>query len=86
MKSWVVDYDDNLIVDDVFCLEEISKANSVHWRKLKQKLNVHSSIKFPHVMRSVHQDYKTYFDKSRYKKAIELCQEDIDFFEVYLYD
>ena len=81
MKDWVCDTDGNLIVNDIFFLEEISRPNSFHWIKLKQKLNACGSIQFPHERSSNHGNYKDYFSKERYQKAIDICQEDIDFFK-----
>ena len=86
MKEWVSDTNGNLIVNDIFFLEEISRPNSFHWIKLKQKLNACGSIQFPHEMSSNHGSYKDYFSKERYQKAISICQEDISFFNLYAYE
>tara|TARA_A100001201_G_scaffold134886_2_gene122832 strand:- start:295 stop:864 length:570 start_codon:yes stop_codon:yes gene_type:complete len=86
MKNWVCNKSGNLIVDDIFFLEEISRPNSFHWLKLKQKIKACESIQLPHEMSSNHYNYKGYFSKERYQKAISICQEDIEFFKLHAYE
>jgi len=72
--KFVYDEKDNLIVDDVFRLEEMDKAQKV----ISEKLGI--PINFGHENRTARKDYKEYLNANLVKQLKPLIQKDMEVF------
>ena len=73
-KSFVVDEQDNLIVDFVGKLENIKND----FNHIQDRLNIQTSL--PHVNKSKHKPYYEYFNRKTSNIILEAFEEDFNFF------
>jgi hypothetical protein len=73
-KSFVVDENNNLIVDFIGKFENIQKD----FNKVCDRLDIRTSL--PHINKSKHKPYYEYFDKKTSNMIIEAYEEDYNFF------
>jgi hypothetical protein len=73
-KDFVTDHNGNLIVDFIGRFENIEKD----FEYICKKLDLRCSL--PHVNRSHHRDYRTYYNEKTKQLIYDHFKEDIDFF------
>tara|TARA_B100002052_G_scaffold267311_1_gene265121 strand:+ start:14 stop:355 length:342 start_codon:yes stop_codon:yes gene_type:complete len=73
-KSFVIDENNELIVDYIGKLENIQKD----FNYIQDRLNIQTNL--PHVNKSKHNPYYEYFNKKTSNMIIEAFEEDFDFF------
>lgn len=73
-KEIITDYDGNVIVDFIGRYEALSQG----FQHICKVLNIDASL--PHLNRSKHQDYRSYYTETTCKLVAEYFREDIDLF------
>ena len=75
-KSFVIDENNELIVDFIGKLENIDRD----FNYVQERLNIKTNL--PHVNKSKHKPYYEYFDKRTSNQIIEAFEEDFNFLDM----
>jgi len=73
--QWIVDIDGNVKVDFIGKFENFTDD----WNKICKKVGISKPL--PHLNKSVHNNYKTYYDDDLIQIVGEKYKEDVEFFE-----
>jgi len=74
MIEWIRDDDRNILVDYIGKFESLT----TDWENVKLALNISNNL--PHIKRSNHLNYRTYYTKELKKLVDQAYKEDIEFF------